>query len=288
MNTYQIRFNKTRGQEGRGSIDHVWRVFEGDKEYLFKNLDITVPVKSEKDANGIDYNITCKGVLNIDKETSTAVITAKNQESVKPVSISPTQVKDLFPTPLGIFKLNREVSKTELDYLRKLEIKKNIGNFASADTTVLDSKKLASIQAFAESSLQTYFETVYKPKNNVSLRITQSWANYTKPGQYHHKHAHQNSFVSGVFYAQVKDTDSISFHKNTYNLITISPREEGLYNTASSSINVENGMLLIFPSSLMHMVDDVQGVHTRISVAFNTFPKGVLGDEASLNSLELG
>jgi hypothetical protein len=75
MNKYSIRFNKTRGQPGRGTIDHVWRVFENDKEYLFKNLNITVPVHSEKDGNGVDYNICCHGVLTIDRDTSTAVIT---------------------------------------------------------------------------------------------------------------------------------------------------------------------------------------------------------------------
>jgi len=77
MNKYQIRFNKSRGQANRGSMDHVWRVFENGKEYLFKNLDITVPIRSEKDANGQDYNIICQGFLTIDKETSTAVIMAK-------------------------------------------------------------------------------------------------------------------------------------------------------------------------------------------------------------------
>lgn len=77
MSTIQVRFNKTRGQVGRGSIDHVWRVFVDGKEYLFKNLDITVPIKSEKDANGIDYNIVCEGNLVIDRDSSTAVITSK-------------------------------------------------------------------------------------------------------------------------------------------------------------------------------------------------------------------
>jgi hypothetical protein len=57
-------------------MDHVWRVFENGKEFLFKNLDITAPVKSEKDANGIDYNIVCQGFMSIDRETSTARITA--------------------------------------------------------------------------------------------------------------------------------------------------------------------------------------------------------------------
>jgi len=77
MNTYQIRFTKSRGQAGRGSMDHVWRVFENGKEYLFKNLDISVPIKSEKDANGLDYNIVCQGYLSIDRDTSTAIIVKK-------------------------------------------------------------------------------------------------------------------------------------------------------------------------------------------------------------------
>jgi hypothetical protein len=82
MNTYQIRFNKTRGQEGRGTVDHAWRVFENGKEFLFKNLDITAPIKSEKDANGIDYNIICQGHMTIDRGTSTAVITAKVKKKI--------------------------------------------------------------------------------------------------------------------------------------------------------------------------------------------------------------
>lgn len=77
MNKYAIRFNKTRGQPGRGSVDHVWRVFEGEKEYLFKELDIRVPVRSEKDKNGVDYNIVCVGFLEIDRATSTAKILSK-------------------------------------------------------------------------------------------------------------------------------------------------------------------------------------------------------------------
>lgn len=80
MNKYTIRFNKTRGQTGRGTIDHVWRVFENDKEYLFKHIDITVPVKSEKDLNGADYNIVCHGFMSIDRNTSTAVIKSKIEQ----------------------------------------------------------------------------------------------------------------------------------------------------------------------------------------------------------------
>ncbi len=82
MNKYKIRFNKTRGQQGRGTVDHVWRVFENDKEFLFKNLDIEAPVKSEKDQNGVDYNIVCEGFMLIDRDTSTAVITVKVKKKI--------------------------------------------------------------------------------------------------------------------------------------------------------------------------------------------------------------
>ena len=74
MNKYRIRFNKSRGLEGRGSKDHVWRVFEGDKEYLFKHFKLNVPSTSEKETNSEDWNVVCYGVMTIDKETSTAII----------------------------------------------------------------------------------------------------------------------------------------------------------------------------------------------------------------------
>ena len=69
---YSIRFNKTRGQEGRGTVDHCWRVFEGEKEYLFKHVKIDVPSYSEQE--GQDWNMVCEGTMTIDRETSTAII----------------------------------------------------------------------------------------------------------------------------------------------------------------------------------------------------------------------
>jgi hypothetical protein len=71
---YKIRFNKSRGQPGRGSLEHAWRVFEGEKEYLFKNFVLNVFAQSEKDVNGNDWNLVCDGIMVIDKETSTATI----------------------------------------------------------------------------------------------------------------------------------------------------------------------------------------------------------------------
>lgn len=72
MAKYIIRFNKSRGMEGRGTMDHVWRVFEGEKEFIFKNVNINVRSWGEKTGN--DWSICCEGKMSIDKETSTAII----------------------------------------------------------------------------------------------------------------------------------------------------------------------------------------------------------------------
>lgn len=70
-----VRYNKSRGQAGRGSVDHVWRIFDNDKEYVVKNVRINVPSWGAK--TGEDWSICCEGVITVDKETSTITIGEK-------------------------------------------------------------------------------------------------------------------------------------------------------------------------------------------------------------------
>jgi hypothetical protein len=70
-----VRYNKTRGQVGRGSVDHVWRIFDNNKEYVVKNVRINVPSWGAK--TGEDWSICCEGVITVDKETSTITIGEK-------------------------------------------------------------------------------------------------------------------------------------------------------------------------------------------------------------------
>ena len=80
MKKYLIRFNKSRGKPGRGTLDHVWRVFENDQEYLFKHVKINVPVHDEVSGDGLgndDWNFACEGIMTIDRTTSTAIINSE-------------------------------------------------------------------------------------------------------------------------------------------------------------------------------------------------------------------
>ena len=72
MLKYRIRFNTRRGQPGRGTEEHVWRVLQGNTEWLARHVIINVPSRGEQE--GPDWNIVCEGSLSFFSDTDTAVI----------------------------------------------------------------------------------------------------------------------------------------------------------------------------------------------------------------------
>jgi uncharacterized protein (TIGR02466 family) len=193
----------------------------------------------------------------------------------------------IFPTAVAKFELGREFSSDEIAFVDSQPTYKNMGNTTSNDRYVLQHWTMAKLREFTEACVAEYFKSIYVPKHSVSLRLTQSWLNYTKAGEFHHKHAHPNSFVSGVLYLKADRTkDKIHFYKNSYQPITLPTDNYNLYNSDSWWFEVGAGDLMLFPSSLTHMVETVQG-DDRVSLAFNTFPVGYIGEEESLTALHL-
>jgi uncharacterized protein (TIGR02466 family) len=196
---------------------------------------------------------------------------------------------NLFPQPVGIYRLERDLTAKELSFIKGQETRPNMGNATSVNHTLLNHKAMTKLRDFLETSVADYFTQVHNPKHKVNLRITQSWANYTEPGQWHHKHAHPNSFVSGVFYPQAnRETDKIYFYRAGFQQIKFPPENWNSYNSESWWFEVGTGDLVLFPSSLEHMVETLQGDQTRISLSFNTFPVGNIGEEVSLTGLQIG
>ena len=123
-------------------------------------------------------------------------------------------VNGLFPTPVIKFELGRQLSDQEMKVLMGYTQVRNHGNATSGERYVLKDKKLRALKMFAEECLAKYVETVYAPTEPLKLDITQSWVNYTNTNEFHHKHSHSNSMVSGVFYIQANEaTDKIHFFK---------------------------------------------------------------------------
>lgn len=199
------------------------------------------------------------------------------------------QLEPLFPTPIGFFKFDEGLSEAETKFLIDQPQRPNDGNTSSVDKYILKQKKIGNLTTYIEKCAHEYLMASIAPKNDVRLRITQSWLNWTTPGQFHHKHAHPNSLISGCFYVSAnKETDKIFFYKDTYQQIKFPPAEWNTFNSESWWFSVGTGDLIFFPSHLTHMVQPVGGEETRISLAFNMFPVGHIGDEEELTALYLG
>ena len=196
-------------------------------------------------------------------------------------------IQNLFPTPVGMIDLDRSLTKKELSFILKQDKRPNMGNKTSINHTLLKSAPLTALRSWLEDQVQEFFKITVNPKQDVSLKITQSWANYSEPGQFHHKHEHPNSFISGIFYVQTNLSDKVYFFNDKYQQIKFTPENWNIWNSESWWYEAVAGRLILFPSSLTHMVPLVEGDQTRISISFNTFPVGVIGDEMNLTELKL-
>jgi uncharacterized protein (TIGR02466 family) len=197
-------------------------------------------------------------------------------------------IYNLFPTAVGHYNIDRKLTKTEKKFLVELEKKENEGNKTSSDHYVLGSPRLSKLKGFLEDSLKEYIDQTINPVESNELYVTQSWVNYTKEGEYHHKHTHSNSIVSGVFYVDtVPDRDRINFFKDGYSTIKPETKDWNSYNSESWWYETKPGDLYLFPSSLPHSVFTVPKGKTRISLSFNTFIRGSVGVDSDLTELKL-
>ena len=202
-------------------------------------------------------------------------------------------IHSLFPIPIYTISMERGFTKQELQFVneQKKHCFKNEGNNNSKDSYILNRKEFKNIKKFLNKYIKNYLDTIICPENKVELYITQSWLNYTEANQYHHKHEHPNSVVSGVLYIDADEiNDQILFTSNRgYQLMSpkINKKKFNLWNSETWWFPVKTGNLFMFPSSTTHQVQTKQGNNTRISLAFNTFYKGTLGTDRTLTELIL-
>jgi len=202
-------------------------------------------------------------------------------------------IHSIFPTPIYTTKIDRGFTKQELQFVKeqKKHCSNNQGNINTKDNYILNRKEFKNIKKFLDKHCKEYLDTVICPKNNIELYITQSWLNYTEANQFHHKHEHPNSVVSGVFYfdSDVKNDKILFSHSRGYQQISpeIDKEKFNLWNSRTWFFPVETGNLFMFPSSTTHQVETKKGNNTRISLAFNTFYKGTIGVNSELTELIL-
>lgn len=198
------------------------------------------------------------------------------------------EVLPLFSNPVFISRVNEGRYFPEIvKYCKTLEFNKNSGgNYASIDTKILDQPIFTEIKRLISDAIIEYTKDIMVWTSN-DFYITQSWLNVNPPGSIHHTHYHYNSILSGTFYVQTTEDDSILFNYDAKETLKLTPSSYNIWNSDSWSVPVTSGMIVLFPSKLMHGVKQNTSNIERISIAFNTFVKGQLGTDETLTLLDL-
>lgn len=211
-------------------------------------------------------------------------------------------VQDLFPSPLYYVFRDSNIDITESEEIKNI-IEEGMEQFdgregpepwahregiqnSTSRNSYLFNDKLHKLKEFCEKHIKIYIDNVISPKGDVKFYITQSWLKMTKPGEEHRKHNHPNSIISGVYYIKTTVNDVIKFYDPnsvTKQAIKFSQKEAHIWNATSWLFPVTNNKLILFPAWLEHSVPiNPQATTDRISLAFNVFAKGIVGEEYDL------
>ena len=197
------------------------------------------------------------------------------------------EVHELFPTPLYVVTLSGIRGEYQ-DELKSIKRSNNIGNVSSENKEILNMKCFSRLKFEINRHLKNYYNIIHRPKEKIEPYITLSWLNWTGDNQFHHYPAHPNSLVSGVFYIECEQSDSVTFNSDKHKPILIDHDKPNPFNTHKYTLPLQKHDLIMFPSSLIHGVDNkLENDKERISLSFNSFIRGTIGNKEMANELIL-
>jgi uncharacterized protein (TIGR02466 family) len=175
------------------------------------------------------------------------------------------------------FKCPEEILNPIKDHLFNVQkFKKNENNLISTES--LEFPDL-------EDWIHQCLDLVKKDKfTNVTydLKISQIWANRTKKFQFHHKHYHPNSIVSGILYLNVNQGYGQThffmkdpwWHVHNEGFLKLTEGNNDYAVEIQGAPIPEEGKLVIFPSSIMHTTHPHTSLEDRFTISFNSFFRG--------------
>lgn len=212
------------------------------------------------------------------------------------------EIMALFATPVMIDKYPYDFRK-ELNWINEQECRKNeervedypgrvnnedikVHNEQSKNTFLLDDPIMQNVRKFIQEKIDYYASNILG--FGSEMVITQSWFNRNSKGMNHHEHQHPNSIISGVWYPQIDEQlPPIKFRSPNQSQLSGQVVKYNNFNSATFMLPMRNGELILFPSTLQHSVPTNSSDKVRLSLSFNTWCKGSLGDIKSLTYLPL-
>jgi len=191
-----------------------------------------------------------------------------------------TQISGRFSTPIwtGIAEDYKEINKELLKYILILKEESPEGvqksNNLGWHSPDLDSNNLIIKKFFSSIApmIKEVSEDMCWDLKNNNIKITNCWSIINKKFASNAGHIHANSLISSAYY--------IYADKNCGNIVFDDPRpgatikkgpyhSVGNWNQGNITIEPQNGLLVMFPSYLVHHVQPNMSDQERIILSFN-------------------
>jgi len=193
-----------------------------------------------------------------------------------------SEIFQLFSIPLYIGKIDvngLESLIQDIDYYRT---NMNDGSI-STNVRILDEEVFQPYRFSILEEIEKYIYKKLECHEETRIIITNSWI--MKHGKHDRStpHLHTNSMFSGIAYINVDEiSGNVSFHKGER--ITIFPpqmdyefKNKNHLNASIWTVTPKVGDLLLFPSILVHSVDENLSHINRYCLAFNFMLEGNVG-----------
>lgn len=187
-------------------------------------------------------------------------------------------ILDIFKIPVFVSKLNFEnfnhhsiVNKLKNQYIEdKLKTPKHwICNTKTFDIDVIKDYRYI-LDIITDNTKKFLDELLANYKNGIFL--TDAWFNYSVKNDYQEFHIHTKRHISGVYYIKApKNCGNIIFRKPNLNMFELNGKssKEKTYLNETYFFTPEEGLLLLFPSNLEHLVEKNLSDEERVSLSFN-------------------
>ncbi len=200
------------------------------------------------------------------------------------------EVHALFAEPYFRASIAGSISPDQIAFLQNLKMVGNVENLMSENLYIFELPALKSVKDAVQEVLDIYAREVLCISQQ--LYVTQSWSLICTPNIGMHAHSHSNSILSGSLYYCPLPTppSAMVFTRHTgYQQIELppDPAKRNIYNSPINRLIPRQDDVILFSSSLTHMVEQNTSSQLRHSIAFNTFVKGKLGNFRAVTELDL-
>ena len=207
-------------------------------------------------------------------------------------------VQSVFPTPMAYY-YNTEIIDDLKSYIMSLETKgieskvavKIKHNLIESDFNLFhhDNDIMKKTSQWIGNCVAETVNHIQMEKCSYKINFNESWYHITKTNGMHEPHIHPRCSWCGIYYIKSGNDDSghtvfESPTKSTY----VDRGNLYLNNISTVRVKPRDGMLVLFPSYLIHYQALYTGMQDRIVIAFNSSVTDIIKDENSAEFSMIG